>query len=274
MPLQRVFYRPDDAVVFLSMPGVPAQPILDLLQHNIPSDHLVRGSMYGEWRGQIAAPLCVTLLRDPITRTLASYRNDQRIGTVEEDLELEAYLSETRFEDRVDNVQVRRLIGDLPQPITPEASLFLAQEHLQQCALFGLAEQVQESVLILRYCFGWPVKDGSTPAPLDQATAIQLDQLSPKVRDLLIQRNHMDIALYEIASHKFEQSLTQLVATLLNGQLDEVIHDPAGDRPIPGLETHVALRTMLMLREMRLRLFPPGSRREQGYSWLRGKVMR
>jgi hypothetical protein len=286
---QPVVLRPDDVVVFLTMPGAPNQPLLDVLRQHIqpipavelnglsaPTSRelqLACVTTYGEWRDKIAAaPLCVTLLCDPVERTLASYREDQQTGTFKEGFGLEGYLSETRFEDRVDNVQVRRLVGSLAQSMTPEARLFLAREHLEQCAVFGLAEQFQESVLLLSYSFGWPVENGLKSLTLDPAREVQLDQLSPQVRDLLIQRNHLDIALYETACSTFEQSLTQLVTTLLDGK--DALHEVAGARPLPGLEAHAALRVILMLREMRLRLFPPGSRLENGYRWLRGKALR
>jgi hypothetical protein len=284
---QPIHYRQDDVIFFHLMPGVWNTPLCDTLKRHIAPTHiadldpeqsnheilrLIIGNSGIEQAYKAAfGPLLVTVLCDPIQRTLASYMEAQQTESIPQTVALEEYLTDPRFEDRVSNVQTRLLAGKLSPRVMPETTLFLAQTRLEQCAVFGLAERMAESILVLSYVFGWPVEMPGSLEPPQLPISI-----SSQIHDLIIERNGLDLALYRDAYTHFDQGVTRLVDDLL--EVSYTHHDAgltSSSTPAwwPKNEPHLALRTILTLRNLRLRLAPLGSRGEKWYMRLRDKVM-
>jgi hypothetical protein len=129
-----------------------------------------------------------TMLRDPTARYISQYKYEVAIGRVKEDFA-------TWMKDYPrDNFQVRWLTG--------EENLEAAREMvLRQIRAVGLVERYDESLLIFRHRLGiprWDVRyDGPRNVAGNQETFKDLPDILRRCRDEIVQRNALDILLYE-----------------------------------------------------------------------------
>lgn len=327
-PLKVPLY-PDDVLFFMHIPKTAGLSIIDILDSFYPpeqifplhslGDHrfsdykleelaryrLVRGHFTfgpnddGIYNYLTPKPVILTMLRDPIERTISAYRHLIRQSEIPATVTLEDFLTQGTYRNRVDNRQSYFLIGDVPGNLrrdtaetrfSPEVQLYLAKERLEQIAFFGMTERFRESIQLLTYTLSWkPVEEypevNRAPEPFDMSS------LSPETMNRLMELNTIDLPLYAYAVELFESRYQQMIRELLEHEsrgADMELRSPvstAPDRPIAvGLDTAQVFflnmqytrlgQFLLLLRKARLKLFPRYSRQEKLYYTVYNRLMR
>jgi hypothetical protein len=169
-------------------------------------------------------PIIAAVLREPVSRLVSAYRyicrtpaNRRYASVVGGGLSLQDYVRDARFVDETSNVQTRMILGAFPRPaagLGDEAMGFLAKERLEQFAFVGIAERFEETVALLMGTFGWPevrmiprLNADPDPQPRD---------IPDDVRGEILQRNRLDVLLYEHGRRLFEDRLRARAAGRLS----------------------------------------------------------
>ncbi len=178
-------------------------------------------------------PRIITMLRDPVARTVSHYRHIAREKShwmypafKGRDVSIEEFLEHPPARRLISNFQTRNMadMWDLKEkytdddnkPLEPslgrlmaycsaaleEPDLFmLAQERMAQCAFVGVTERFKESVARLEGQFGWKC-DAAAPdlnrAPEEEMT------LAPETRRKIEELTQLDRALYEAGMRALE----------------------------------------------------------------------
>lgn len=239
-------------------------------------------------------PLMITMLRDPIQRTISAYRHLTRHKEIPPSVTLEDFVTLPEYEKKVYNAQSVSILGgqralklaSLVPPYPPDVLLQLAKEKLEQIAFFGITERFRDSMRLMTYTFSWsPVREipevNRAPEPFDLST------LAPAVLERIVELNEVDQQLYDYACQLFEARYQQMLDELLlqdysvaNGQvLAEQSQARQGTPGSIGMsiglspaevfllnlhKTHVG-QFLLFLRQLRLKYVPPSSQREKLY---------
>jgi hypothetical protein len=152
----------------------------------------------------------ITLLREPVARTISQYRHVLRTthhrlhqAAVSGDLTLERYVCGGEALE-VDNGQARALAGDAATPFgrCSEAMLDMALRNLaDHVSVAGLTERFDETLVMLGAEFGWHnlyyVRTNTAPAT-------QRLSVSDSDRRMIEERNRFDCELYRIVSDRFQ----------------------------------------------------------------------
>lgn len=211
---------------------------------NIPASQLSR---YRLFRGHFyyylyrilpRFPIYITMLRDPLERTISHYEHiyrdpnhywHQRV----KNQSLLNFIRDPQVNPMVSNFQTRSIALDLdprmiaaslngaalqalllektlesslPNNITDESLLRIAKSRLDQFAFVGITERFHESMLLLSNLFGWPPVsyiESRNRAP----TRLQVDELSAETRDAALEILALDIELYRYAQRRFQSLL-------------------------------------------------------------------
>jgi hypothetical protein len=123
-----------------------------------------------------------------------------------------------RLEDFVrnsprDNVQTKMVAGaPYEQPCTPEIFEQAKQNLRQHFSVVGLSERFEESLALMKLCYGWK---------LESYSSFNITRRRPRKRelpratlDLIGEKNSFDIALYQLARELFRESLEQNAAAV------------------------------------------------------------
>lgn len=150
-----------------------------------------------------------TLLREPVDRVLSHYHFARERRLVPKGMSLHEHIS-AHVES---NLQTRMLAGlsgrnGLP---APAEMLERAKDNLRSCAVVGLAERFDETMLLLRETFGWRT-------PFYERRNIGRHRLSRKAIEADTLRriaadNQLDVALYEYARELFEVQVRRCNST-------------------------------------------------------------
>ena len=84
--------------------------------------------------------------------------------------------------------------------------LEVAVRNLEQVAVVGLTERYVESVLLMKHAFRWPAlpelrRDNVSPTPR------RGDSVSERARSLILERNRLDLELYELAASRLQRQI-------------------------------------------------------------------
>jgi hypothetical protein len=156
----------------------------------------------------------VTVLRQPLDRTVSSFYFQRQEGLIKPDLPIERWI----YEDHphrvwyADNAQVRYLAGergeivDVPNGQCTAAMLERAKQRLaKEFLLFGLSERFDESMVLLRRRLGWrSCAYGRTNVTRRRR---RVDELPVETLDLIRERNALDIDLYDWAAQRFQEQV-------------------------------------------------------------------
>jgi hypothetical protein len=258
-----IFRRPlkiqiqsDDVLFFMHIPKTGGLSLIQLLDtHFQPSEifplhsvsswkeleafppeqlvsyRLVRGHFrFGPYDRQIFRyfcqnPLILTMLRDPVARTISAYRYVKRSKrariheeVVSRQMSLLDFATYPPYSSRIVNVQTLIVLGvvsgapnrpDDPNTLSDEATLALAKQKLESFAFFGLTERFEESVRLLHFTFGWPMAEkvpSENVSPVPSArTSIDAAALAAIER-----KTHLDVDLYAFAEELFEARVQQM----------------------------------------------------------------
>src|SRR5690606_24309961 len=103
-------------------------------------------------------PIRLTMLRDPVVRTLSSYQHNLKHRHIPATMSLEQFVTGESTYFAVVNHQVRLIAGkvkgtpcgyDDPNAMPPQEMLSLAQRNLADFAFFGLTERFREAMQLL-----------------------------------------------------------------------------------------------------------------------------
>jgi len=184
-------------------------------------------------------PVCVTVLRDPIKRSVSHYEHirrepkDRRHKLVtRENMDLMAFAQHPETRLAILNLQTRSIafdlglkqirkirnfpakgvLGTVVDDRTDEDMLAIAKSRINEFPFVGLVERFQDSLFLLSYVFGWyPIRQSRT---LNQAPKKTQSDLSPEALDLLYECNRLDLELYDHAKTKFDEQYTLMVKAL------------------------------------------------------------
>jgi hypothetical protein len=178
---------------------------------------VVRGHLYFGVHTQLKPPVQhITMLRDPISRTISYYRHIQRqtahpLHTVvqENQISLAALVQGKHAIDMV-NGQVRQLLGmglRADEMVTPAHLAQVQQQIIDHDIIVGLTTAFDRSVLLMAHRLGWSMpyygRRNETPVsyqqPVDETT-----------RALIAEHNQLDRQLYDWA---LDRLTTQWAAT-------------------------------------------------------------
>jgi carbon monoxide dehydrogenase subunit G len=144
----------------------------------------------------------LTLLRDPVERVISHYywlrARSQRFGKTLEDTVVDGAIH--------DNLQTRVLSAQMP-PFgqSTDEMLEAAVRGMDRMDVVGLTERFDESLVLATRTLGWRRmlyrRENVTP---DRKPT---DEISPKVIDLIKERNLLDLELYRLATERFEREI-------------------------------------------------------------------
>jgi len=175
------------------------------------------------------SPTLITIMRDPIERTISSFRHilrspENRLYREfhERGISLQDYVTFPEYAPRIVNHQARQIAGSFTSgdrewatrdPAKQEVLRRLCIERFEQFAFVGLTERLAESVRIISWKFGFhitiePPRLNPAPSPTKK------EDLSPAELEAVRAANEIDIELYAHAWKRFEA----LWSTLEQGQ--------------------------------------------------------
>ncbi len=252
----KIQIQPDDVLFFMHIPKTGGVSLISLLSSHfrqgeifplhsvasweefesfppeqLASYRLIRGHFkFGPFDRQVFRyfcqnPLILTMLRDPVARTISAYRyvkREPRARIHEEvlskQMSLHDYVHYPPYYGRIANLQTRMVLGAVrgvpnrandPHALSDEALLFLAKQHLESFAFFGLTERFEDSVRLLNHTFGWqPVQQVPSENVAPQPSS--RDSIDPEVLATIEDHTRLDAELYAFAVGVFEARLEQM----------------------------------------------------------------
>lgn len=170
---------------------------------------MVRGHMfYGVHEFLPQGATYITMLRDPVLRTLSAYYfilrrplNPFHRKVKKEKLGVEDCL---RLFPQRNNLQCKMIAGlkDVSS-ISDGRLLEIAKEHLTTSfSVVGICESFEESLILMAMTFGWEI-----PYYKSCKVSKTRPQISPGTVEMIRDHNRLDVELYEFAKGMFEENL-------------------------------------------------------------------
>ncbi|QKK06881.1 MAG: sulfotransferase family 2 domain-containing protein [Planctomycetota bacterium] len=157
----------------------------------------------------------LTMLRDPIDRTLSVYDFLRQEGRIPADQTLEEFLDKPTIRRVwwIDNAQVRYLAGehgeiiDAPVGECPAGLLKTAKHRLEHdIAWFGLLDRFDESLLMLCRVLGWS-NAVAVRSNITKERSSTRATVAPELLDRITSMNALDLELDAFARQLFQQRL-------------------------------------------------------------------
>lgn len=260
--LKKIQLQPDDVLFFLHLPKTGGTSMKIILEdHFLPQTicplhtyatkdkfeefpleiqqqwrlirgHMRVGSYSPVYRFVTQNPICVTMLRDPLTRVVSEYRHLMRDPNtrhnktfINPNLSLKEYVTNPQYAFLATNYQVFMVAGSIRGSIfmdrtlekgpllSDEARLALAKQRLEQYTFVGLTEQYEASIELLTYTFGWDTLP-EIPHLNTAPSKTVLDDLDPETYRALVACNELDLELYRFAEELFAERYAQMRAMI------------------------------------------------------------
>lgn len=212
-------------------PAYLYKDLKDMPRSELEGYRLIRGHFrYELLRHYLGSdPLLITMLREPMSRTISHLRFLKRTKQLNgplkqfvpiDDLSLDEVARHPIIRNFLRNYQVKQLAyGFGPAMTTPEHLMFdhsinyeglleKAKQRLNDSFFVGLTERFDESKRLLLRQFGKSWADMPTPAR-NVAKITENDQFSPDVLESLPELLDLDFELYQHAKQLFDQRLVQ-----------------------------------------------------------------
>lgn len=168
---------------------------------------------YELYRHLPRTPIYITMLRNPVDRTLSQYAHHQcrenfpnHPELVLDDLSLTEFITGHRYAPSVFNPQTRRIARHnnvTPQETPDDILLEMAKNHLDEFAFFGIKERFRDSIELLCYTFGWRLPR-SIPIENTSLNPISRTDISSETIGLIEERTKLDSELYRFAMELFQ----------------------------------------------------------------------
>ncbi|MBX3364295.1 MAG: sulfotransferase family 2 domain-containing protein [Phycisphaeraceae bacterium] len=156
----------------------------------------------------------LTVIREPIDRTLSVYFFRKQQGKLPQETRLEDWISASPDQTvwHVDNGQVRYLAGehgrilDVPIGEVTREHLETAKARLSEMFFVGIMERFDESIVLFRRAMGW--KKASYGRSNVTKKRKKKDEIDTAQRELIARHNVLDTELYAFACELFQQRIT------------------------------------------------------------------
>ena len=174
----------------------------------------------------------VNILREPVARVISHYDyirrtpTDPRYDSIK-DISLEEFaekLTLGKFGKNMQTYRVAKVAQFNLNDLSPEETLELAKQSLDQFAFAGILEKFQDSLFLLSYIFGWnPIlnsrKENASKKPKTEA------ELSAQTLAVIREQTQLDQVLYQYAQEIFDSRFAQMKEALTEryGSKDETI---------------------------------------------------
>lgn len=153
-----------------------------------------------------------TFLRNPVDRAISHYfhyRNNPSdpIHALAMRADLKEWVTASGLVE-MDNGQTRRLAGEMGRPVgtVTQEMLERAKTNLKKFAVVGLTERFEESQVLLRHAFSWPVcRYPARNVGERQAGGFDIDML-----DAIRRHNRFDLELYAFAVELFDEAINRI----------------------------------------------------------------
>jgi Sulfotransferase family len=204
---------------------------------SIPLDEMKRYRLFRGHLGFIDIPklipgkrlLNVNILREPVARVVSHYDyirrtpTDPRYESVK-DVTLEEFaekLTLGKFGKNMQTYRVAKVARFNLNDLSPEETLELAKQSLDQFAFIGILEKFQESLFLLSYIFGWKPILNSRKENASKKSKTKAE-ISPQTLEIIREQTQLDLVLYQYAEEIFEQRFAQMTETLMQqyGEVD------------------------------------------------------
>jgi hypothetical protein len=176
---------------------------------------------------QYSSCIYITMLRDPVDRIISHYYHMQnnKVRAIT-NMSIEEFIKSRQF-ITTDNFQVRFLSGWGWQSFSQKDLKFygkkfniqhgkcdtkmleLAKSNLDNYFVFGLQNQMDDSLNLFVDVFGWKL-----PKVRDKKNVgtkrLRKDQINPNLIKLLEKQNYLDVQLYEYAQQVFKKQLQDI----------------------------------------------------------------
>ena len=153
----------------------------------------------------------ITLLRDPVERAISHYHHFRRAESdPSHPLAMHSTLKEwvgTQGLVEMDNGQTRRLAGAMSLPFgqVTQQTLQRAKANLARFAVVGLTERFEESQILLRHEFNWPLYR----YPEQNVGRTRRAETSEEEVRAIVARNVFDLELYRFAAALMQQATSK-----------------------------------------------------------------
>jgi len=163
----------------------------------------------------------VNILREPVARVISHYDyirrtpTDPRYDSIK-NISLEEFaekLTLGKFGKNMQTYRVAKVAQFNLNDLSPEETLELAKQSLDQFAFAGILEKFQDSLFLLSYIFGWkPIlnsrKENASKNPKTGA------ELSAQTLAVIREQTQLDQALYQYAQEIFDSRFAQMKKAL------------------------------------------------------------
>ncbi|NJR40177.1 MAG: sulfotransferase family protein [Leptolyngbyaceae cyanobacterium CSU_1_4] len=163
----------------------------------------------------------VNILREPVARVISHYDyirrtpTDPRYDSIK-DISLEEFaekLTLGKFGKNMQTYRVAKVAQFNLNDLSPEETLELAKQSLDQFAFAGILEKFQDSLFLLSYIFGWkPIlntrKENASKKPKTEA------ELSAQTLAVIREQTQLDQVLYQYAQEIFDDRFAQMKIAL------------------------------------------------------------
>jgi galactose-3-O-sulfotransferase len=241
-------FGPDEICDIPVWKDLPQQPP-DLTRPRFLTGH----TYYELFRLLPRNPVFITMLRDPIERSISHFEQLRRVPDHAfwkhdwmlkdpQVLSLEEFIEIPETREWVTNLQTRYIAAQFEpeirtlQDVSSSKEQFhlldveRAKNRLTEFVFVGLLEEFDRSMHLLSYTFGWPlVKIQSLNV---SPARMQREDIAPATLDALIALNELDLELYAFAQRLFKERYQQMVNALLDTNYERRYrkdHPPVSD---------------------------------------------
>jgi len=204
-------------------PTTPVKSIREyqnqLTAEEVAPYRLLMGHFTHELYARIPTLVPITMLRDPIQRTISEHRHLARHGfypmkyhRAAQDRPMGEFLNHPEFGEILTNRQVKYIAGLKHGLLSADLhTLATAKANLERMAFVGLTERFAESMLVLSHVFSWP-PFADIPR-VNTAPTSSLDYpLTDEDMAALQHVNQLDLELYDYAVDLYNQRFDQMMA--------------------------------------------------------------